>query len=130
MGGHKSKQKQETKTVTTTTTSIRDIGLTGGHATDLASILEKGSVEREQIVADTLETLIQGAGNTYQQLIGGASELIQTSKEITKAQQQAGLKAIEAGTTAAHPELLTELNLNKALPYIAVGIALFSALKK
>lgn len=130
MGGHKSKQKQETKTTTTTTTTIRDIGLTGAHATDLAAILEQGSVEREQIVADTLETLIQGAGSAYQQLIGGASDLVQTSREVSEAQQQTGLKAIEAGTMAAHPELLTEFNLNKALPYIAVGIALYGALKK
>jgi len=129
-GGSSSKQEQSTETNTTTTTTIRDIGLTGGAATDIAAIFQSGVIEQEQIIADTINNLIQAAGEGYNQLIGGAGLLVESGQEMSRTQQEAGLKAIEAGTIAAHPELYGELNLNKALPYIAVGIALFGIMIK
>jgi len=82
--GKKSKTTQErtTDVSTMTTTNIRDIGLTGVHAVDLAAILESGAVEQTQITAGIITNLIQATGAGMQQLIGGATELVQAAEAI------------------------------------------------
>lgn len=89
MGGSKSSDKKSTKIITTTTTNIRDVGLTGQNSVDMAAILQTGAIENTRISAASLDTLIQTAGKTAQQLIGGASDLVRTQGEISQAQMGA-----------------------------------------
>lgn len=58
-----------------------DYGLTGANIVNLAGVQETGATAREQIRSETILALNQqaGAGVTY--LIGGASDLIQASRE-------------------------------------------------
>ena len=88
--GSDSKTRKTTNITTTTSTMMRDIGLTGAHATNMASILETGALERQRITAGTLDNLIQTVGKTSQNLIGGASNLIRTQGETTKRQLSGG----------------------------------------
>jgi len=62
--------------VTTTNTNIRDIGLSGQHAVDLAAILSTGAIEQQRLGAVAVDKIVQTAGNSAQQLVGGASNLI------------------------------------------------------
>ncbi len=75
-------QETSSKTVntTTSTTNIGSIGLTGQDAVQLATILEQGNVAQAQINQQNFEQLVQASGEEYQQLIGGASQLIQTGQ--------------------------------------------------
>ncbi len=84
MGGSKSKSSKKTTLTTTTTSTVRDIGLTGQNAVDMAAILQTGAIENTRISAASLDKLIQQTGKTAQQLIGGASDLIQTQGEIAQ----------------------------------------------
>ena len=83
-GSDESKTNTTTTTTveTTTTTNIRDVGLTGAQAVDLANVVSSNvaaaSVEAQKNVGDTAEALYQGVGNNYNQLIGGANDLILT----------------------------------------------------
>ena len=86
MGGSSSSDKKTTKITTTTTTNLRDVGLTGQNAVDMAAVMQAGAIESTRISASSLDHLIQQTGKTAQQLIGGASDLVRTQGEITQAQ--------------------------------------------
>lgn len=92
---------------TTTTTTMRDIGLTGAQAVDLASVLESGSIARTQINADLMEGLLQTVGAGAQALVGGAGKLTQTAGEVAMAQ------------TAKEPEAKS---FEKVVPFIALAM--------
>jgi len=103
------KAKTETKTQvqTTTSTTLRDIGLTGAQAVDLASVLESGSIARPQISADLVESVLQTVGGSYQALSGGAGKLVQTAGEVAVAQ------------TAKAPEAKS---MEKMIPFVALAL--------
>ena len=86
MGGSKSSDTKTTDITTTTTTNMRDVGLTGKDAVDMAAVMQAGAIETTRISASSLDKLIQQTGSTAQQLIGGASDLVRTQGEITQAQ--------------------------------------------
>lgn len=116
-----SKSSKETNITTNTTTTMRDVGLTGRNAVDMAAVLSTGNIETTRITAATLDNLIQQSGNTAQQLIGGASGLVRTSGETLHAvsdiaQTQAAM-AGQGGT-----------DLMKIAPYVVVAIIAFFAL--
>lgn len=69
--------------VTNTTTSLRDVGLTGANAVDLAAVLESGAIATNNINAKTLDHLIQEVGAGFKQLIGGAGKLVDTAGSVS-----------------------------------------------
>ena len=81
--GSDSKTKKTTKITTTTNTTMGDIGLTGRHAVDMAAIMQTGAIEQSRIAAKSLGTLMQTTGKSAQQLIGGASDLVETQGEVS-----------------------------------------------
>lgn len=85
-GGSKSSTRKKTRITTTTKTNIRDVGLTGKNAVDMAAVMQTGAIETTRISASVLNNLIQQSGKSAQQLIGGASDLVRTQGEITKGQ--------------------------------------------
>lgn len=107
MGGSKSSDTKTTDINTTTTTTMRDVGLTGQNAVDMAAILSTGAIESTRISAASLDTLIQTVGKSSQQLIGGASELVRTQGDIAAHTAQA---ALQGGT-----------DLMKIAPYLAIA---------
>jgi hypothetical protein len=100
-GGDESKTEKTTNVTTKTTTNIRDIGLTGAHANQLAQILEQGSVTSEAIRAESLNKIVKQSGQNYSQLIGGAGKLMETSSENIKAVTQAASSQQRALTQGA-----------------------------
>lgn len=117
----KAKSAQQTKVVTTTTTSMRDIGLTGQHAVDLANVIQAGSIDRAMVHSSDFQALLQTTGQTYQKLIGGASDLIQTGA-VTQ------LKAAEQLEKLGEMKEKTEFE--RMLPMIAIaGVGLIIAIK-
>jgi len=86
----KSKTTKTTNIITTTNTSMRDVGLTGQNAVDLAAILSMGGIEQTRIAASSLDNLVQTIGKSSQQLIGGASELVRTQGDIAVQASQGG----------------------------------------
>ena len=90
-GGSSSKTKKTTNITTTTTTNMRDVGLTGANAVDMAAVLQTGALESTRISAASLDTLIQTVGKTSQQLIGGASDLVKTQGEIAAGRETSQL---------------------------------------
>lgn len=82
--GSDSKSSKKTNITTTTKTTMRDVGLTGQNAVDMAAVLQTGAIERTRISAASLDNIIQTVGKTSQQLVGGASNLVQTQKELYK----------------------------------------------
>lgn len=87
MGGSKSSSKKTTKVTTNTKTTMGDIGLTGQNAVDLAAVLSTGAIESTRISAASLDNLVQTVGKNAQQLIGGASDLIETQGELAAGQE-------------------------------------------
>jgi hypothetical protein len=87
-GGDESKTEKTTNVTTKTTTNIRDIGLTGAHANQLAQILEQGSVTSEAIRAKSFDKLVQESGENYDKLVGGAGKLMETSAAQQRALTQ------------------------------------------
>jgi len=83
LGGGGGGSSQATTTTTNTTTNIRDIGLTGQNSVDIVNLLETGGAERERIAAGTLEKLTQQAGSNFNQLVGGAGQLVRTAGEVS-----------------------------------------------
>ena len=83
-GGSSSKTKKITNITTTTKTNIRDVGLTGQNAVDMAAILQTGAIESSRISAASMNNLMQTVGKSSQQLIGGASDLIRTQGDIAQ----------------------------------------------
>jgi hypothetical protein len=82
MGGSSSSDKKTTNITTTTQTTMRDVGLTGQNAVDMAAVLQTGAIERTRISAASLDNIIQTVGKTSQQLVGGASNLVQAQKDL------------------------------------------------
>lgn len=93
MGGSSSRDEKTTNITTTTETTMRDVGLTGQNAIDMAAVLNTGAIEQTRISAASLDNLIQTVGKTSQQLIGGASDLIQTQGTLA-ARKDGGLVEI------------------------------------
>jgi hypothetical protein len=91
-GGDSSKTEKTTNVTTNTTTKINDIGLTGAHATQLAQVLEQGSVSSQAIQADAFKKLVKTSGTNYSQLIGGAGKLMETTSENVEELAKAGAK--------------------------------------
>lgn len=104
MGGSKSSDKKSTKITTTTKTTMGDIGLTGQNAVDLAAVLSTGAIESTRISQASLDNIVQTVGKTSQQLVGGASELVQAQGAI--ASQAASGK---------------DTDLVKIAPYLAIA---------
>ena len=52
MGGSKSKDVKKTNITTTTETTMRDVGLTGQNAVDMAAVLSTGAIEQTRISAN------------------------------------------------------------------------------
>ena len=100
-GGSKSSDVKETNITTTTQTTMRDVGLTGQNAVDMAAVMQTGAIEQTRISATTLNNLMQTVGKTSQQLIGGASDMIRTQGEIAKAGAQGGTDLVKLAPFAA-----------------------------
>jgi len=90
--GKKAKTAKTQKVKTTTTTTLRDIGLTGAQAVDLASVLESGAIARTQINADLMEGILQTMGSGYQPLAGGTGAITQTAGKAGVIQETEALK--------------------------------------
>ena len=94
MGGGKSSSKtstdKSTKVTTTTTTNIRDIGLTGGDAVELAAILQEGVAAQTLAIGEIINPLIQEAGAGFRQLTAGASDLVKTVGTVATGGSPAG----------------------------------------
>lgn len=88
MGGGSSESKTTNYTTTSvdtdTTTRIRDIGFTGAQAVDMAAVIETGSIARDEISAEVLNNLVQATGNAWNQLIGGAGKMVETSAIVSE----------------------------------------------
>jgi len=82
-GGSSSSATTKTTNVTTTTTSkVGDVGLTGQNAVDAIKSLVSGVVAGAQVNASSLQQINQESGKNYQQLIGGANNLVATAPLI------------------------------------------------
>ncbi len=101
--------KRKTAVTTTTSTSMGDIGITGQNAVDLASVYEMGSIERAEIYAGTLETLFSGASQYAQQLVGGASNIMEDASNVVS-------ESMDVAKTVIHPE-----QTNEYLPYLILA---------
>lgn len=88
MGDSKSKSSSSTRYTTTynttTTTTMRDVGLTGAQAVDLAAVIEMGGTQRHQLTADLLGGFVQATGNAWNTLIGGAGDFVETSRAVSE----------------------------------------------
>lgn len=87
-GGSSESQSSTNKTtnVTTTTTStVGDVGLTGQNAVDAIKALVSGFITGNQVQAAALESITQESGKNYQQLVGGANNLVNTAPSLTQA---------------------------------------------
>jgi len=125
MGGKSSSSQanQTTNVTTSTTTNIRDIGLTGAAAVDMANILETGVLERSIVNAGVFETVVQEAGSTLKQLVGGATDFANqlvktgaaTGAGYTQEGREQALQLISTG------ESIKESELMKALPWLIIG---------
>ena len=109
MGGSKSSDVKETNITTTTETSMGDIGLTGQNAVDLAAVLSTGAIESTRISASSLDNIVQTIGKTSQQLVGGASELVQAQGRIASGK---------------------ETDFVKIAPYLAIAAIVLLTLKR
>lgn len=94
MGSKKSSTEKTTNITTNTSTRIRDVGLTGQNALDLASILEQGGIEREEIALDRFEILANEQGAGFSRLVGGASDLITAGDRLTAASERTGARIL------------------------------------
>ena len=83
-----STSSKSTAITTNTTTTMRDVGLTGQNAVDMAAVMQTGAIETTRIAATSLDKLVQASGKTAQQLIGGASDLVRTQGELAQGGSQ------------------------------------------
>lgn len=88
-----SKADTTVNTTTTTTSTYRDIGFTGADAVALADVTGGAGVEITRIGSDTLKQLSQDVGDSYNQLIGGASNLISSASARASETLNAGNNA-------------------------------------
>lgn len=80
-------------TTTNTTTNYRDIGLTGDAAVALADIVAGAGVELNRTSAGTLEKVTQQVGESFKQLIGGASDLVYNAGQQSQRTIESGERA-------------------------------------
>ena len=81
MGSKSFSQNISKKTFNTRNeTSIRDIGLTGQGAVDLAAVNGATTIALQGQSTTALRDIVQTAGANFNQLIGGASDLISTTE--------------------------------------------------
>lgn len=71
-----------TQNTTTTTSTVHDIGLTGNAAVDLAKTLTGGASSVSTQALDSLQVVNQQAGNSFNQLVGGAGLLTKTAGTV------------------------------------------------
>ncbi len=122
--GPSSATEKTTNVTTTTTTNIRDVGLTGKDAVDMATILEFGGIERTRISADLVNSISQSAGATLQQLIGGATEfgnlLVTTGADTGRGLIEAGAKIAddESDILALAPWVIGAVVVLAAIPIL------------
>lgn len=88
-GSSKKNTTHNITTTTETTTNMRDVGLTGASAVNLASVLQMGANDSEAIRAQSLDNITQSVGDGYQQLVGGANNLVSSVKDISDNQTEA-----------------------------------------
>lgn len=138
MGGGGSSSKKEETIKTTTTTNIRDVGFTGAQATDLAKTIQKGAIQSEKIRASSLEKISQEQGDQFNQLVGGAGQLVKsagkaattlagTAQDVTEAAKTTASQQLGTAEQVARgvaPGADTESNFDRFLPLIVVGLAL------
>lgn len=62
---------------------VRDIGLTGKDASNLAGILVKGSVESRELAKEEFGLATQMFGEGFNQLVGGSNYLTQASSDVS-----------------------------------------------
>lgn len=114
-------------TNTTTKTSMGDVGLTGAQSVDMAAVLHSGAIARDEIQADVMNNLVMATGNAWNQLIGGAGHLVETSRAVaentvsvlpvmTEAAKSGYTEGAKAGAKAAE-------GVGRTLPLLAVGMA-------
>ena len=137
-GGSKKSTTQNITTTTETTTNIRDIGFTGAQAVKMAATLQAGANESEAIRAQSLDNIVQQVGANYNQLVGGANNLIQAGtknvqagyQQVTDAGnlvQNSAREATNTIRTLAEKATNEDSDFVKVMPYIAVvGIGLIS----
>jgi len=68
----------EVSTINETNVGNLDIGLTGNDANSMVAIIEQGASDRAMINAAAMSNIYQDVGTSYNQLVGGANNLIQT----------------------------------------------------
>lgn len=146
MGLFSSKSSSSTatsvNTTTNTTTTYRDIGLTGEAAVALADVVAGAGVEITRTGAGTLEKVTQQVGESYKQLIGGASDLVNLSGQQAQRTIESGERASvsiqaearnlldSAKSTAARIIDPTQQNNVMLAALAALGFVAFMALRK
>lgn len=139
MGGGSSKSRTSHTTNTevnsTTTTTMRDVGLTGGAAVDMAAVLQSGSVRRDEINAELINNIVQATGNSWNQLIGGAGLLVETSAKVaehtidlapimTEKAREGFTEGAKAGVESTQASTKTAMMLPMAMIVLLGGIML------
>lgn len=111
-----SKSEANTSVVTTTntTTNYRDIGLTGEAAVALADVVAGGGVEISRIGAGTMEKIVQQNGESFKQLIGGASDLIYNAGEQATRTIESGENTISNALSVVQSEARNILDSAKS----------------
>jgi hypothetical protein len=129
----KSSNEKTQKITTTTTTTMRDVGLTGAQAVDLAAVLESGAVQRAELNTTVLNGLVQATGNAWNQLIGGANELVETSRKASEniinvapvvSDRILGAASDAASAMIQSPAMLKEggATITAIMPYVALSV--------
>jgi|LGOV01.1.fsa_nt_gb hypothetical protein len=110
---------------TTTNTSINDIGLTGQNAVDLASVVEIGSIQRDQIRGGVMETIFLGASDMYQSLLGGASKTLQDANQVyleaSKQRERMAESMVTERLSMVRSATGERIQVDKVLPIVIVG---------
>lgn len=82
-----------------TSVTTGDIGLTGANAVALATVLQRGAIESDAIQSQSLRAIVQQSGASYQQLVGGANNLIYTAGDIGRESANIAARNIDTGET-------------------------------
>lgn len=125
MGGSSKSKTTENKTTTvntTTSTQMGDVGLTGSQMVDMAAVLESGGIERERIAADTINNLVMATGNAWNQLVGGASSMVETAKIVSENIVDRTPILPSETTAIAASEKVNQVDLNAYIPIIGLGL--------
>lgn len=102
-GSSSNQQKQETRTDirTTTNTNIRDIGLTGKDAVNLAYVLGQVDTQNTATAAALVDRIVQEQGAGYKQLVGGAGVLVETARGFGEKLLDTAKTVVTGATTEA-----------------------------